>query len=191
MYVTYRQHDFWLLTFENDIPFYYIALVLVLLMVLVTYLFTKSKTGYYLSAIKGDETAAESLGIETFKIKLKAFQLSAMMAAVVGCFYASFLTYIAPTSTASFDLSMKIGVVAIVGGVASLWGSVIGGFVVVLLIEATSVLFGSAGGSQMVYGILLMLVIIFKPEGIIGFFRKDNTVNKRSVFRFSRKKEGA
>ena len=70
MYVTYRQHDFWLLTFENDIPFYYIALVLVLLMVLVTYLFTKSKTGYYLSAIKGDETAAESLGIETFKIKL-------------------------------------------------------------------------------------------------------------------------
>lgn len=191
MYVTYRQHDFWLLTFENDIPFYYIALVLVLLMVLVTYLFTKSKTGYYLSAIKGDETAAESLGIETFKIKLKAFQLSAMMAAVVGCFYASFLTYIAPTSTASFDLSMKIGVVAIVGGVASLWGSVIGGFVVVLLIEATSVLFGSAGGSQMVYGILLMLVIIFKPEGIIGFFQKDNTVNKRSVFRFSRKKEGA
>lgn len=191
MYVTYCQHDFWSLTFENDIPFYYIALVLVLLMVLVTYLFTKSKTGYYLSAIKGDETAAESLGIETFKIKLKAFQLSAMMAAVVGCFYASFLTYIAPTSTASFDLSMKIGVVAIVGGVASLWGSVIGGFVVVLLIEATSVLFGSAGGSQMVYGILLMLVIIFKPEGIIGFFQKDNTVNKRSVFRFSRKKEGA
>lgn len=190
MYVTYRRPDFWALTFANDIPFYYIAIALVLLMVLVTYVFTKSKTGYYLSAIKGDETAAESLGIETFKIKLKAFQLSAMMASVVGCFYASFLTYIAPTSTASFDLSMKIGVVAIVGGVASLWGSVIGGFVVVLLIEITSVLFGAAGGSQMVYGLLLILVIIFKPEGIIGFFQKDNTVNKKRGIQFKRKKEG-
>lgn len=191
MYVTYRKADFWALTFENDIPFYYIALIIMLLMVAITYLFTKSKTGYYLSAIKGDETAAESLGIETFKVKLRAFQVSAMMAAVVGCFYASFLTYIAPTSTASFDLSMKIGVVAIVGGVASLWGPVVGGFVVILLIEATSVLFGAAGGSQMVYGILLMLVIIFKPEGITGFFRKDNTVNTKTGLSFRRKKERA
>lgn len=191
MYVTYRKSDFLALTFANDLPFYYIAIILVLLVVLVTYIFTKSKTGYYLSAIKGDETAAESLGIETFKIKLKAFQLSAVMASVVGCFYASFLTYIAPTSTASFDLSMKIGVVAIVGGVASLWGPVIGGFVVCLLIEVTSVLFGATGGSQMVYGILLMVVIIFKPEGIIGFFHKDNTVNKKSGISFRRKKEGA
>ena len=67
----------------------------------------------------------------------------------------------------------------------------IGGFVVILLIEATGVLFGAAGGSQMVYGILLMAVIIFKPEGIIGFFQKDNTVNKKSGLRFRRKKEGA
>ena len=191
MYVTYRKSDFWALTFANDIPFYYIALAILLLVVLVTYLFTKSKTGYYLCAIKGNETAAESLGIETFKVKLKAFQLSAVMASLVGCFYASYLTYIAPTSTASFDLSMKIGVVAIVGGVASLWGPVIGGFVVILLIEATSVIFGAAGGSQMVYGILLMLVIIFKPEGIIGFFHKDNTANKTTGIRFRRKKEGA
>src|SRR5699024_12402970 len=49
IYVTYKKPDFWALTFENDIPFYYIALVIMLLMVLVTYLFTKSKTGYYLS----------------------------------------------------------------------------------------------------------------------------------------------
>lgn len=191
MYVTYHGPNFWALTFANDIPFYYIAIVLILGMVLVTHLFTKSKTGYYLSAIKGDETAAESLGIETFKVKLRAFQVSAMMASVVGCFYGSFLTYIAPTSTASFDLSLKIGVVAIVGGVASLWGPIIGGFVVILLIEITSKMFGAAGGSQMVYGLLLMLVVIFKPEGIIGFFQKDNTVNRKNGIQFKRKKGGA
>lgn len=189
IYTTYRKNDFWALTFSNDIPFYYIALAIMLLTVLVTYLFTKSKTGYYLSAIKGNETAAESLGIEIFKVKLKAFQLSALMSSLVGCFYASFLTYIAPTSTASFDLSMKIGVVAIVGGVASLWGPVIGGFVVILLIEATSVLFGSAGGSQMIYGILLMLVIIFKPEGIIGFFSKEGRLRRSLILLKGKKKE--
>jgi len=175
IYVTYRSDDFFALTFSSDRPFYYIAFAIMLLVVFVTYKFTKSKTGYCLGAIKGDETAAESLGIETFKVKLKAFQLSAILCSLVGCFYASFLTYIAPTSTASFDLSMKIGVVAIVGGVASLWGPVIGGFVVTILIELTSVLFGSAGGSQMIYGILLMVIIIFRPEGLISFFRKDGS----------------
>ncbi|SCP99456.1 branched-chain amino acid ABC transporter permease [Anaerobium acetethylicum] len=181
IYVSYKGADFWALTFENDIPFYYLGIIVLLLTVLVTYLFTKSKTGYYLSAIKGDETAAESLGIEVFKVKLTAFQLSAMLSSVVGCFYASFLTYIAPTSTASFDLSMKIGVVAIVGGVASLWGPVVGGFIVILLIEATSVFFGAAGGSQMIYGLLLIVVIIFKPEGIIALFRKNNAEDSKNM----------
>lgn len=181
IYVTYRRNDFLALTFASDRAFYYIALLIMLGIVFITYQFTKSKTGHYLSAIKGDEVAAESLGIETFKVKLKAFQLSAILCSVVGCFYASFLTYIAPTSTASFDLSMKIGVVAIVGGVATLWGPVIGGFVVTLLIEATSVLFGSAGGSQMVYGLLLVLIIIFRPAGIISFFTKEGSA-KRTVW---------
>jgi len=179
IYVTYRKNDFLALTFSSDRPFYYIALVVLILIVVITFLFTKSKTGYYLGAIKGDETAAESLGIETFKIKMRAFQISALLCSVVGCFYASFLTYIAPTSTASFDLSMKIGVVAIVGGVATLGGPVIGGFVVTLLIEFTSKLFGSAGGSQMVYGILLMVIIIFRPEGIISFFTERRSGEKR------------
>jgi branched-chain amino acid transport system permease protein len=86
---------------------------------------------------------------------------------------------------------MKIGVIAIVGGVATLWGPVIGGFIVILLIEATSVLFGSAGGSQMIYGILLMIVIIFKPDGIISLFHRDKEINQKTGIRFVRKKGGA
>lgn len=191
IYTTYKKDDFFALTFSNDVPFYYISFTVLLMVVVVTYLFTKSKTGYCLSAIKGNETAAESLGIETFKVKLKAFVLSAMMASLVGCFYASFLTYIAPTSTASFDLSMKIGVIAIVGGVATLWGPVIGGFIVILLIEATSVLFGSAGGSQMIYGLLLMLVIIFRPEGIISLFHRGRGAKRKRQIRFLQKKGGS
>lgn len=170
IYVTFRGEDFWALTFRNDTPFYFIMLVLLGISVLFTSWFTRSKTGYFLSSIKGDEDAAESLGIETFKIKLKAFQISAMMMSIAGCFYASFLTYISPDSTVSFDLSIKIGVVAIVGGIGTLWGPVIGAFIIVPLIELAGVLLGKIGSSNVLYGLLLIIIVIFRPKGVISIF---------------------
>lgn len=174
IYVTYRGHSFWELTFDNDIPFYYIALALLIVITLITYRFTKSRTGYYLGAIKGDEDAAESLGIEAFRVKLRAFQLSAIITSVVGAIYASFLTYIAPTSTAGFDLSIKIGVVAIVGGLGTIWGPVLGAFIIIPLIEFANVLLGQYGGGNMLYGLLLILIVIFKPTGIISLFDRSH-----------------
>lgn len=172
IYMTYSGHSFTALTFKNDRPFYYISLMLLLLIVYGTYRFTRSKTGFYLSAIKGDEDATESLGIETFKVKLTAFQISAMLTSVVGAIYASFLTYIAPASTCGLDLSIKIGVIAIVGGIGTLWGPVLGAFIVIPLIEMTSVLLGQHGGSQMLYGLLLIIIVIFRPAGVISLFQK-------------------
>jgi branched-chain amino acid transport system permease protein len=170
LYTTYAGNSFIRLTFRNDTPFYYIMLVVLSLVVFYTSRFEKSKIGYCLGAIKGDEDAAESLGIETFKIKLLAFQISAMITAVVGSIYASFLTYIDPTTICGMDLSVKIGVVAIMGGVGTLWGPVLGAFIIVPLIEITSILMGQQGGSQLLYGLALVLVVIFKPTGIISLF---------------------
>lgn len=175
IYVTYRGQDFWALTFKTDRPFYYISLVLMLIILLVTWLFTNSKTGKYLGAIKGDEDAAESLGIETFKVKLRAFQLSAVLCAIAGSIYASFMTYISPSAICGFDLSIKIGVIAIVGGVGTLFGPLLGAFVVIPLIEFTSKLLGSTGGSQLLYGLLLMLIVIFRPKGLISLIIKDRS----------------
>ncbi|MHB1419716.1 MAG: branched-chain amino acid ABC transporter permease [Bacillota bacterium] len=168
MYLTYRGDNLWALTFSSDLPFYYITLALLVLGLLFTYRFTISKTGYYLNCIKGDESAAESLGIETFKIKLKAFQISAMMMSVAGCFYASFLTYISPASTGSLDLSIKVGVVAIIGGIGTLWGPVLGAFIIVPLIEIAGVLLGKFGSGNLLYGLILILIVIFKPTGVIS-----------------------
>jgi branched-chain amino acid transport system permease protein len=170
MFITFRKSSFWELTFRTDTPFYYIIFVLMLLALFCAYRFTKSKTGYYLSCIKGDEDAAQSLGIETFKVKLRAFQISAMMMSVAGAFYGSFLTYISPFSTASFDLSIQIGVVAIVGGVSTLWGPVLGAFIVVPLIEITGKLLGQRGSSTIFYGFLLILIVVFCPKGLIHLF---------------------
>lgn len=179
IYMTYAGNSFMDLTFKNDRPFYYITLFLLLGIVFVTFRFTRSKTGYYLGAIKGDEDATESLGIETFKVKLTAFQLSAMLTSLVGAFYASFLTYIAPASTCSLDLSIKIGVIAIVGGIGTLWGPVLGAFLVVPLIEMTSVLLGQHGGSQMLYGLLLIVIVIYKPTGVISLFHRSSNAGEK------------
>lgn len=171
MYLTYRGSNFWALTFADDSPFYYIMLVLLILTLIFTYRFTVSKTGWYLSCIKGNEVAAGSLGIETFKVKLKAFQISAMMMSVAGCFYASFLTYISPTSTCSFDLSIKIGVVAIIGGIGTLWGPVVGAFLIVPMIEIAALLLGASGASNILYGLMLVLIVMFRPTGVYPLFR--------------------
>jgi branched-chain amino acid transport system permease protein len=170
MFITFKKSSFWDLTFRNDTPFFYIIFFLMLLTIFFSYRFTKSKTGYYLSCIKGDEDAAQSLGIETFKVKLRAFQISAMMMSIAGAFYGSFLTYISPFSTASFDLSIQIGVVAIVGGVSTLWGPVLGAFIVVPLIEITGKILGQRGSSTIFYGFLLILIVIFCPKGLIYLF---------------------
>ena len=172
IYVTYRGHSLSALTFKNDVPFFYISLLLLIGILIVTYLFTQSRTGKFLGAIKGDEDAAESLGIETFKIKLHAFQASAVFCALAGSVYASFMTYISPTAICGMDLSIKIGIVAIVGGVGTLFGPVLGAFIVVPLIELTSKLLGAVGGSQLLYGLLLILIVIFRPQGVISLFKR-------------------
>ena len=173
IYTTYRGNSFVAMTFKNDIPFYYIALVLMILILCITALFTQSKTGKYLGAIKGDEDAAESLGIETFKVKLTAFRLSAVLCAITGSIYASYMTYISPTAICGLDLSIKIGIVAIVGGVGTLFGPLLGAFVVVPLIELTSKFLGGAGGSQMLYGLLLILIVMFRPNGLISLIIRE------------------
>ncbi len=171
-YITYRGESFLNLTFENDVPFYYITLAILVLVLIFTKRFEKSKLGCYLGAIKGDEDAAISLGIPAFKIKLKAFQISAMITAAIGVVFAFFLSYIDPTSVCSMDLSVKIGVVVIVGGIGHMWGPVLGSFIIIPLIEVTGVLLGQRGGSQILYGLALILIVTNRQAGVISFFKK-------------------
>jgi len=170
LFVTYHEDSILNLTFSNDKPFYYIMLIVLVVVLLLTAYFEKSKTGYYLGAIKGDEDAAISLGIPAFKIKLRAFQLSAVIAAAIGTVYAFFLTYIDPMSICGMDLSVKIGVVAIVGGIGTLWGPVVGAFVIIPLIEFASHLMGQQGGTNLLYGLALMVVVILRSEGLISIY---------------------
>lgn len=169
--VQYKGANFFNLMFENDVPFYYIMFALMAVVLGVTAWFEKSKIGYYLGAIKGDEDAAISLGINSIQVKLRAFQISAVIAAAVGTFYGFFLTFIDPMTICSLDFSVKIGIGAIVGGLGTLWGPVLGAFVVNILTQLLNSWFSNIGGlSQCLYGLALVVIVIFRPAGLISLF---------------------
>lgn len=198
--IAYTEENFWDLLFKNDTPYYYISLVLLLLCILVTRLFLNSKTGHYLQTIKGDQDAAQSLGIDIGKVKLHAFQLSAVMTSVVGAVYALFITYIEPATIASTDLAIRIGAVVIIGGMGKFWGPLLGAFVVIPLSELALQVFPE-GGAQLFYGLLLIVIMLLIPGGILSLFDKDERakswfaqakygIRRRRALAAQRKEEG-
>ena len=165
--IAYSKPDPWNMLFGNDTPYYYISIALLIIVLLISHRFIHSKTGYYLRAIKGDEDAAESLGINSGRVKLHAFQLSAVVTSTIGTIYALFLTYIDPNVICSSDLAIKIGAIVVIGGIARLWGPVIGSFIVIPLTELMLVVFPE-GGAQLFYGLALVVIVVLMPGGLIS-----------------------
>lgn len=158
------------LMFPDNVPYYYIAAVLMLAVLAIEYAFVRSRTGWYLKAIRGDQTAAESLGINVNSIKLRSFQISAVLAAGIGTFYGFYMSFVDPYTTCGMDLSIRIGAVVILGGMGTLLGPVIGSFIIILLIELSSTLLGASGGTQVLYGLALVLIMLLRPTGVITLF---------------------
>jgi branched-chain amino acid transport system permease protein len=126
--------------------------------------------GYYLQAIKENQDAAENLGIDLSGNKVKALMISAALTALMGGFYVAYFYYIDPDSVAGMDLSIKILLVAIIGGVGTVWGPAVGACILVPLTEISNYLFGGgrAGASLIIYAIILIIVVLFSPRGLVA-----------------------
>lgn len=152
--------------------YYYLALALLLLAVWVTWRVERSWLGYYLVAIGEDQDAAEAVGVNVPLIKQLVLLMSAGFTAIAGTFYVQYIYFIDPNSVLGLNISVEIALVAIVGGIGTVWGPVLGA----ALLEPTSSLTqswlgGTYAGSQLVlYALILMAVILWRPSGLIGFF---------------------
>lgn len=121
-----------------------------------------SRVGRALRSIHDNEAASRILGVDTQDLKLKIFMLSAVMAAVSGFLYAHMVTFISP-GTFDFLTSVKIVTMVVIGGMASIWGALFGATLITLLPEW---LHSFADYEMMIYGLILMVVMIFMPQGL-------------------------
>ncbi len=159
---------------ESKAVYYYIALGLLALALGATRWIERSRRGYYFRAIKEDQDAAASLGVQVAHEKQAAMAVSAALTALGGTFWAQYVLFIDPESVFPLSLSILICLVAVMGGVGSLWGPLLGAAVLVPLSEGTRVLLGGTGKALdlVIYGALIMLIAVFQPAGLIGLVRQ-------------------
>jgi branched-chain amino acid transport system permease protein len=170
------RQDSWL-TFQfarSKLPYFYFALVLACLTWLVTWALEDSKWGYWWRAVKDNPEAAESLGVVVFSSKMAAAAVSAFFTAIGGAFYAQFVSYIDPGSVMSFEFSLLMALPAVLGGIGTLWGPVLGAAILVPLTELTRSYMGGSGKGVdlIVYGSLIMIIALARPEGLVGLFTR-------------------
>ena len=152
----------------------YIGLVLgfVVAAMLVTAWLRHSRFGAWLQAVRDNEDAARAVGTDPWAVKLGAMTLSAAFMGAGGAFYVQVFQYIDPSLAFGPTTSIEALVAAIVGGIGTLWGPVLGAAVLHLLAELTRNLFGELPGLNLiVYGVVLVLIVLFAPRGLAGVGR--------------------
>lgn len=170
-HIPFVETGFWNFQFAGKTAYYYIALGLLVLQVAFTYFMEKSYFGYYFQAIREDQDTARSLGIQISRYKLIAMAFSAAFMAAGGSFYAQYLLYIDPESVLPMMLSIQVCLIAILGGVGTVFGPILGAFIMIPLAEFSRAWFGGSGSALdlIIYGLLIMVFAVFKPSGLMGF----------------------
>lgn len=161
--------------FRGNTPYYYIALGLAVASLIAVRSLEMSKIGRFIVAIREDEEAAQALGINTFKYNMIAIAISAFMTSLAGTFYANYIYYLHPNSLFGMSMSIELILRPIVGGLGTLFGPILGSFILTPLSEISRAYFtrgGLEGLHLVLYGILAILVVLFMPKGIIIYVRR-------------------
>ena len=157
-------------TWDRDImnwPFYYVLIGLLGLQVLMTWWIRRTKLGMGLIAIREDETKAATIGINLPVEKIIAFMASAIFVGMAGAVYGYYLTFIDPRGMFSILISVQLVLSMLIGGKATLWGPVLGAFLIEWLNEMANNDWGGGNARLFLFGGLLVGVVIFLPKGIL------------------------
>ncbi|MFY0476565.1 branched-chain amino acid ABC transporter permease [Achromobacter marplatensis] len=155
--------------FASRRGYVYLLLAFVMLALATTAWLRHSRFGAYLQAVRDNEDAARAIGVNPLRVKLGGIALSAAFMSAAGAFYVQVFQYIDPGIAFGSAVSVEALVGAIVGGLGTLWGPVLGAVVLHGLADLTRNLFGELPGiSMVIYGVVLILIVMFLPRGISG-----------------------
>lgn len=171
----------WYLQFADPRNMSLVALVLLCSAVAITVAVERSRLGHSLRAVRDDEPAAEAAGIDSFRVKMSASAISAAVAAAAGAIYIAVLLVVTPNNVFGIIVSVQALIIPIVGGTATVWGPVIGATLLISLDDYLISRFGAElpGINGVVFGLALILIILFAPEGI--YWRVRDLVFRRTT----------
>ena len=161
------------LQFVSPTGFYSFSLFLLVISLAIALWLERSRFGAQLIAIRENEEAAEALGIDTLKCKLYAIMIMGGMGGAAGTFYAQKYLYIDPPISYSIALSVEMLLVSIVGGLGTVFGPLIGSVVLHVVNEVARHFIDTPGLSLIVYGVILIFIISYLPNGLVGLFRRS------------------
>lgn len=161
----------------------YVVLVAAVLFVIgaITMLIERSALGYSLAAMREDADAAEALGIDTVRVKLISISISAFLSAIAGTLYAFYILLIEPSTVLSIGFSVEIALIAIIGGMGTVLGPLVGAVLIVPLSEYLRAEFAASfqGLYLLIYGGILIVMVVFLPNGLISALRDPRSVMRR------------
>lgn len=176
--IPYRK-DWTLFQFNDKKYFYFIAFIMIIGITYLIYRLRKTKMGLYFVAIREDEDASNALGVNILRYKLYAIGLSAMLTALAGTFYSQFYLFIDPSIAFGNLVSINAIAPCVLGGVGTIFGPVVGAIIITLVSELTNAYFGSFAGLNMViYGLIVIAVIVFLPQGVFNVIKDAFTSQK-------------
>jgi branched-chain amino acid transport system permease protein len=159
--------------FRSKIPYAYIALGMLLIMLYMSYRIKNSRFGFHLVSLRENQDAAESLGVNTTWTKVWALIVSVVFTSAAGTFYAQYIFFIDPESVFSLGFSVELALLSIIGGLSTITGPILGAFLLTPLDVFLRSWLGEvfAGLNFIVYGVLLVVAVIYFPHGIAGWVR--------------------
>ena len=164
----------------GNMPYYYMFFTIFLLTISLVWFITRSRLGAGFIAIRDDEAKAGSIGINTTQYKIIAYGLSAAPFGLAGAVYAQYLGFVNPIGAFNILLSVYLVLSALVGGKGTMWGPVLGGFIIALANEAATISSGGISARVLIMGIVLVATVMFLPQGILNSI-KTITTRRRSA----------
>jgi branched-chain amino acid transport system permease protein len=155
--------------FLEELPYYYLILGFLALVTLVSLVINRSQLGYYLFAIREREQSAAAIGVPTYRYKLLAVSISAFFTAWPGAFWAMYFNTIRPDTVFELLVNVEVLLPAIVGGVGTVLGPIVGSFVVTPVGEFVRQSFDISGLNNAVYGIVLIAIVLYSPKGVVSW----------------------